>query len=107
MNPAVLPCADVLGDVSQRAVNPGEIWSAHIQEVRTQASHRHLSDVCEGLADGTAEEENPNLFIEGRQVGVPHKGVGALVEEVDPVALTYRDLAAEGRQREEAEEGLA
>lgn len=101
LNPAVVPCAQVLGDVTQRAVNPGEIWPAHIQEVRTQAAHRHLGNVCEGLADGTAKEENPNLLVEGRQIGVPYKRVGALMEEVDPVALPYRDLYVVENQSEE------
>lgn len=92
LNPAIIPCAHVLGDVTQRAVNAGEIGPAHVQEVRTQAAHRHLGDVCEGLTDGASKEEHPDLFVEGRQVRVPHKCVGALMEEVDPVALTYGDL---------------
>lgn len=92
LNPAVLSGAHVLGDVSRRAVNPGEIRLAHIQKVRAQTTHWHLGDVGEGLADGTAKEENPDLFVEGWEVGVPHECVGALVEEVDPIALTYRDL---------------
>lgn len=92
LNLAVFPCAHVVGDVTQRTVNPGEIGLAHIQEVRTQAAHRHLANVREGLADGAAKEENPDLLVEGRQVGVPYKSIGALVEVVDPEALAYRDL---------------
>lgn len=103
LNPVVIPCAHVVGDVTQRAVNAGEIGLAHIQEVRTQASHRHLGNVCEGLADGTAEEENPDLLVEGWQVRVPHKCVGALMEKVDPIALAYRDLSVGESQSEEVE----
>lgn len=101
LNLAVLSCAHVLGDVTQRAVNPGEIGLAHIQEVRTQATHRHLCNVCEGLADGTAEEENTNLFVEGWEVGVPYECIGTFMEEVNPVALTYRDLHVVESQSEE------
>lgn len=89
---ALGPLALVVGDVAQRAVDGGEVWFAHVQEVRPHAAHRHLGDVGERLADGAAEDEHAHLLVERRDVGVPHEGLGALVQEVDPVALADDDL---------------
>lgn len=89
---ALGPLALVVGDVAQRAVDGGEVWFAHVQEVRAHAAHRHFGDVGERLADGAAEDEHAHLLVEGRDVGVPHERLGALVQEVDPVALTDDDL---------------
>lgn len=86
----------VVGDVAQGAVNGGEVRFAHVQEVGTQASHRHLGDVGEGLADGTAEHEHAHLLVQGGDVGVPHEGFGPFVQEVDPVALSHHDLDQTG-----------
>lgn len=89
----------VVGDVAQGAVDGGEVGLAHVQEVGTHASHGHLGDVGEGLADGAAEDEDAHLLVEGGDVGVPHEGLGPLVQEVDPVALPDPDLEghADGR----------
>lgn len=85
------PLTLVVGDISQRTVNGAEVRFAHIQEVRPHASHGHFGDVCEGLADGTAEDEHAHLLVQRRDVRVPHKRLGALMQEVDPVALTNDD----------------
>lgn len=60
--------------------------------MRAHAAHRHFGDVGERLADGAAEDEHAHLLVERRDVGVPHERLGALVQEVDPVALTDDDL---------------
>lgn len=77
---ALGPLALVVGDVAQRAVDGGEVWFAHVQEVRAHAAHRHFGDVGERLADGAAEDEHAHLLVEGRDVGVPHERLGALVD---------------------------
>lgn len=89
---ALRPLALVVGDVAQRAVDGGEVRFAHVQEVRAHAAHRHFGDVGERLADGAAEDEHAHLLVERRDVGVPHERLGALVQEVDPVALADDDL---------------
>ena len=65
----------VLSDVPQRAVDGGEVGVTHVQEVRSQTAHRHLGDVSERLADGTAKHEHAHLLVECCDVGVPHKGL--------------------------------
>lgn len=98
LNFALGPLTLVVGDVSQGAVDRGEVRFAHIQEVRAHASHRHFGDVGEGLADGTAEDEYAHLLVESRNVGVPYKRLGSLVQKVDPVALSNDDLEAQNRR---------
>lgn len=99
LNLALWPLTLVVSDVAQGAVDGGEVGFAHIEEVGAHAAHRHLGDVGEGLADGAAEDEHAHLLVEGRDVGVPDKRLGALVQEVDPVALPDDDLT--GRRRRE------
>lgn len=82
----------ILRDVAQRAVDGGEVGLANIQKVRTHATHRHLGDVRERLADGAAKDEHPHLLVEGRNVGVSYKRLGSFVQEVDPVTLSDYDL---------------
>lgn len=65
--------------------------------MRSHSAHRHFGDVSEGLADGAAEDEHAHLLVESRDVGVPHKRLGPLVQKIDPVALPDDDL--EGRKR--------
>lgn len=60
--------------------------------MRAHAAHRNFGDVGERLADGATEDEDAHLLVQGRDVGVPHERLGALVQEVDPVALTDDDL---------------
>lgn len=86
----------VVSDVAQGAVDGGEVRFAHVQEVGAHAAHRHFGDVGEGLADGAAEDEHAHLLVEGGDVGVPHEGLGAFVQEVDPVALPGNDLEGHG-----------
>lgn len=85
------PLTLVVGDISQRAVDDAEVGFAHVQEVRPHASHGHFGDVREGLTDGAAEDEHAHLLVQRRDVRVPHKRLGAFVEEVDPVALANDD----------------
>lgn len=92
MNFALWPLTLVVGDVAQGAVDRGEVWLAHVEEVRAHAAHRHFGNVSEGLTDGAAEDEHADLLIESRDVWVPHKGLGALVQKVDPVAFSDDDL---------------
>lgn len=87
--------AVVVSDVAQRAVDGGEVRLAHVQEMGSHAADGHFGDVGEGLADGAAEDEDAHLLVEGRDVGVPHEGLGSFVEEVDPVALPDNDLERE------------
>lgn len=87
----------VVSDVAQRAVDGGEVRLAHVQEVGAHAAHRHFGDVGEGLADGAAEDEHAHLLVEGGDIGVSHEGLGAFVQEVDPVALPSNDLEGHGR----------
>lgn len=69
----------VVSDVAQRAVDGGEVRFAHIQEMGAHAADGHFGDVGEGLADGAAQDEDAHLLVEGRDVGVPHEGLGSFV----------------------------
>lgn len=69
----------VVGNVAQRAVDGGEVRFAHVQEMGAHAADGNLGDVSEGLADGAAKDEDAHLLVEGRDVRVPHKGLGSLV----------------------------
>lgn len=60
--------------------------------MRPQTAHRHFGDVRERLADGTAEDEHAHLLVESGNVGVPYERLGALVQKIDPVALSNDDL---------------
>lgn len=61
LNVTLVAGAHVVGDVSLRAVDGGEIRPAHVQEVRPHPTHRHLGDVGDRLADGTTEEKHAQL----------------------------------------------
>lgn len=67
---AVIASAFVVFNIALGAVDQGEIRVADTQEMRAQASYGDLSNVCEGLADGTAKEEATHLLIEGGHVRV-------------------------------------
>lgn len=82
----------VVADVAQRAVDGREVRFAHIEEVRAQAAHWHFGNIGEGLADGAAEDEHADLLVQSRNVRVPHKRLGALVQKIDPVALANYNL---------------
>lgn len=71
--------AHIVGDVTGRAVDFREVRLAHMQKVGPHASHRHLSDICERLADRAAEDEHADLAIKGRDVRVSHERVRALL----------------------------
>lgn len=58
-------------------------------------AHWHFSNVSEGLADGTAEDEHSNLLVEGGNVGVAYKRFGSLIQKVDPVTLSNDNLRVE------------
>lgn len=61
LNVTIVAGAHVVGDVPRRAVDRREVRPAHVQEVRPHPPHRHLGDVGDRLADGTAEEEDAQL----------------------------------------------
>lgn len=84
--------AHVVGDVAVRAVDLRVVWFAHVQKVRPHAPHRHLGDVCERLADRTAEDEHAHLPVQGRDVRVSHEW--ALLQVMDPIALANDNLQA-------------
>lgn len=67
---AVITSAFIVLNVALRAVDQVEIRIADTQEMRTQASNGDFSNVCEGLADGTAKEEATHLLVEGCHVGI-------------------------------------
>ena len=58
---AVLALTGVHRDVTQGAVDGGEVGPADVQEVGPHATHRHLGDVREGLADCAAKDEHTHL----------------------------------------------
>lgn len=89
---AFWPLTLVVSYVSQGAVDSGEVRFANIEEVRAHTAHWHFSDVSEGLADGTAEDEHAHLLVESRNVGVPYKRLGSFIQKVDPVAFPNDDL---------------
>lgn len=62
----LVPGASVVGDVSEGTVDGGEVRFADIQEVGSHPTHRHLGDVRERLADGTAEQEHAYLQDDAR-----------------------------------------
>lgn len=92
LNFTLWPLTLVVSDVAQRAVDSRKVRFADVEKVRTHASNWHFGDVGEGLTDGTAEDENSHLLVQSRYVGVPYKRLGALVQEVDPVAFSDDDL---------------
>lgn len=75
------------------AVDGGEIQIANFQEMRPQAPDGHFGNVCEGLADGAAENEAAHLLVESSHVGVLDKGVRLLLQVVDAVELSRDDLS--------------
>lgn len=58
---AVVTSAGIVGDVSQRTVDGGEIWLTYVYEMGSHTTNGHLGDVCEWLADSTAEEKHTHL----------------------------------------------
>lgn len=97
LNFVIWPLTLVVSDVAQRAVDGGEVRFAHIEEMRAHAAHWHFGDVSEWLADGAAEDEHAHLLVQSGDVGVPHKGLGSLIQKVDSVALADDDLKARKR----------
>lgn len=90
---AVVSPAGVVLDVNPLpAADGGEIQVANLQEMRPQAPDGHFGNVCEGLADGTAENEAAHLLVERCHVGVLDKGVRLLLQVVDAVQLSRDDL---------------
>lgn len=67
---AVVASAFVVLNIALGAVDQAEIRVADTQEMRTQASYGDFSNVCEGLADGTAKEETTHLLIERCHIGI-------------------------------------
>lgn len=94
---AVITSAFVVLDVALGAVDLAEIGVADVQEVRTQAPNGDFGNVCEGLADGTAEEEAAHLLVEGCHIGILNHWPGLLLQVVDAVELPSDDL--KGSQR--------
>ena len=83
-------------NVALGAVDLTEIRVADAQEVRTQAPYGDFGNVCEGLADGTAEEEAAHLLIEGCHIGILNRGPGLLLQVIDAVEFPCDDLKDNG-----------
>lgn len=89
---AVFSSAPVGLNVALGAIDLTEIRVTDAQEVRPQAPDGHFGDVCEGLANGTAEKEASHLLIESRHIGVLNGGPGLLLQVIDPVEFPCDDL---------------
>lgn len=90
---AVASPAGVVLDVnSLSAVDGGEIQITNFEEMRPQAPDGHFGNVCEGLADGAAENEAAHLLVESSHVGVLDKGARLLLQVVDAVELSRYNL---------------
>lgn len=88
---AVFSSAPIVLNVALGAVDLTEIRVTDTQEVRPQTPDGHLGDVCEGLANGAAEEEAAHLLIEGGHVRVLNGRSGLLLEVIDPVEFPCDD----------------
>lgn len=88
---AVFASASVVLNIAHGAVDLTEIRVADIQEVRTQAPYGDLGNVCEGLADGAAEEEAAHLLVEGCHVGILNRRAGLLLQVIDAVEFPCDD----------------
>lgn len=89
---AVFSSALVVLNVALGAIDLTEIRITDAEEVRPQAPDGHFGNVCEGLADGTAEKEASHLLIESGHIWVLNGGSGLLLEVIDPVEFPRDDL---------------
>lgn len=82
----------IIFNIALRAVDCGKIHFANSKEIGSQASNRHLCDICEGLADGTAKGKTTHLFVQSCHIRVLNEGSRLLLQATDPIKFAYDDL---------------